>query len=88
MENSQITAALARIEAKQDGFNTQMDDLKERLFNGGTGVIPTVQKDVDQLKTRMDSKDRADGMRNIIHYATVPFITVLHGLLRHFGIQV
>ncbi len=62
--------------------------LNERLFNHGSGVVTTLQADIDEVKQDRLRDEKWERLHNIAHYSLTPMVVAFHTIARHFGIDV
>jgi hypothetical protein len=84
----EILQMLSDIKATGAATAQKVDSLQDRLFNGGSGVIHTLQQDITEIKSDRASQVKWDRFHNIMHYTLTPVLVTLHAIARHFGIGV
>lgn len=84
----QVLAELSAIKSVGAATSAQVESLQERLFNGGSGVITTLQSDIQEIKDDRQQESRWEKIHNIAHYAMTPLIVGAHAVARHFGIEI
>jgi hypothetical protein len=84
----QVLEKLAKIESVGATTAQQVTGLETRLFNGGSGVIHTLQQDIQEIKDDRKSDQRWERLHNVLHYSITPFLVTAHSIARHFGINV
>lgn len=62
--------------------------LNERLFNHGSGVVPTLQADIQEIKDERKSEAKWDRLHNILHYSITPLLFALHEIARKLGMPI
>lgn len=85
---SLATAAASAAEAANKAAVASSQALNERLFNHGSGVIPTIQRDIQDIKDDRKSEARWERIHNIAHYSLTPLLGVAHAIARHFGVDI
>lgn len=84
----EIMAQLSDIRSLATAANTKIEGLDKRLFNGGAGVIATLQSDIQQINDDRKDEKRWERIHNTVHYALSPLLIIGHAVLRHFGVNV
>lgn len=82
---SLATKAAAAAEAANASAVAASTAMTDRLFHPKSGVIVTLQSDIQEIKDARTSEARWDRFHNIAHYSLPPLLTFLHGVARHFG---
>lgn len=82
------TSAANAARAADDSAVSAVSALNERLFNHGSGVIATLQGDIQEIKDGRRSDARWDKVHNVAHYSLTPILLSLHAIARHFGVDV
>ncbi len=83
-----IMQELSEIKAMGATTAQQVTGLETRLFNGGSGVIATLQGDIIEIKDDRKSDEKWTRIHNLAHYSLTPIVVGLHSIARHFGINV
>ena len=95
---SQVISQLSEIKSAVSKAAAVSEALDTRLFDPETGFIPMIKNENHEcnaqrqhLETRvtlMEDKHKYDDLKDYIHYGTGPLMLIVHGVLRHFGIDV
>jgi hypothetical protein len=85
---SLATKAVAASEAAQSSAEAATAALTERLFNHGSGVIATLQADIQEMKAEKIRDDRWEKVHNILHYSLTPIVVAAHAIAKHFGADI
>ncbi len=59
--------------------------LHERLFNSGSGVITTIQSDIQEIKDDRETEAKWNRLHNVLHYSIAPLLITIHELARKLG---
>ena len=62
--------------------------LNERLFDGPSSVITTVQGDIQEIKDDRKTDARWERFHNVLHYSLTPVVVGIHSIARHLGINI
>jgi hypothetical protein len=62
--------------------------LNERLFDGPSSVITTVQDDIQEMKDDRKSDARWERLHNVLHYSLTPVVVGIHLIARRIGINI
>jgi hypothetical protein len=62
--------------------------LNERLFDGPSSVITTVQADIQEIKDDRKTDARWEKIHNVLHYSLTPIVVAVHATARHLGIDI
>lgn len=84
----QVLAELSEIKSATATAAQRVEGLETRLFNGGSGVIQTLQNDITEMKDERKTDQRWDRLHNILHYGLTPLVVGLHAIARHFGVEI
>jgi hypothetical protein len=84
----QVLAELADIKSVGAATAQQVTSLETRLFNGGSGVVQTLQSDIQEIKDDRKSDERWTRFHNLAHYSLTPLVVTAHSIARHFGINI
>ena len=79
---------LGEIKAVAASSAATLTALNERLFTEGSGVIPTIQAHIQEIKDDRVREARWDRVHNIAHYSITPVLVVLHEIARKLGVSV
>lgn len=85
---SLATKAASAAEAAQDAATAATTAMSDRLFHPASGVIATLQADIQEIKDDRKSEARWERIHNIAHYSLTPIVVAGHSILRHFGINI
>ena len=66
----------------------RVESLENRLFDGNSSVVSTLQADIQEIKDDRKSDARWSRIHNVAHYSLTPIVVALHAIARHFGIEV
>jgi predicted membrane-bound spermidine synthase len=81
------TAASAAVAANNAAVASSTA-LTERLFHADSGVIHTIQSDIQEIKDDRKDDKKWDRIHNIIHYSTGPILIAIHQMARKLGITI
>lgn len=84
----QVLAELSEIKSVGSATAQQVTSLETRLFNGGSGVVQTLQADIQEIKDDRKHDERWERLHNILHYSLTPLVVTIHSFARHFGINI
>ena len=62
--------------------------LNARLFNGGSGVIHELQKDIQEIKDSRESEAKWTRLHNVLHYSIGPLLVLGHEIAKKMGIAI
>jgi hypothetical protein len=62
--------------------------LNERLFTDGSGVIPALHLNIQEIKDERKSDAKWDRLHNILHYSITPVLFALHEIARKMGMPI
>jgi hypothetical protein len=66
----------------------RVESLENRLFDGNSSVVSTLQADIQEIKDDRKSDARWSRIHNVAHYSLTPIVVALHAIARHFGIEI
>lgn len=83
-----VMQELSEIKAQGSSTATAVTSLEKRLFNG-SGVIPTMQADIDEIKSDVKEEQRWEKVKGILQ-SSVPagVLVTLHMLAHKLGWKV
>lgn len=85
---SRATSADVNAQAAKDASIAATQAMTDRLFHPQSGVITVLQADIKEIKEERVSDARWERFHNVAHYSLPPIMAFLHGIVRHFGIDV
>lgn len=85
---SLATAAKLAAESAHEASMTATQAMSDRLFHEKSGVITTLQGDIQEIKEEKKTDDRWERIHNIAHYSLTPLVVFAHGVARHFGLDI
>lgn len=80
-----VMSELSEIKSLATSAASATQALNERLFNHGSGVVSTLQSDIQEIKDERKSEAKWDRVHNILHYSITPLLIALHELARKMG---
>ena len=83
-----VMQELSEIKSVSAATAQQVVSLESRLFNGGSGVVQTIQSDIQEIKADRKSDERWTRFHNLAHYTLTPLVVTLHSIARHFGVNI
>jgi len=83
-----VMKELSEIKSLATKAASSTESLDERLFNGGSGVINTLQAHIQEVKEDRLRDEKWERLHNILHYSTGPLLITLHQIARKLGITV
>ena len=84
----QVLAELSEIKSMSASTAQQVTGLETRLFNGGSGVVTTLQADIAEIKDDRKTDAKWERLHNIAHYSLTPIVVLAHAAARHLGIDI
>lgn len=84
----QVLDKLGEIQAQGMATATKLESLEDRLFNGGSGVVQTLQNDIQEIKDDRANDKKWDKIHNIVHYSSIPLLGVIHAIMRKLGVNI
>ncbi len=84
----QVLAELSEIKSVGAATAQRVESLEDRLFNGGSGVIHTLQDDIREIKGERASEARWNRVHNILHYSIGPLLVTAQTIARKFGMPI
>ena len=79
----QVLAELSDIKSSSAATAQQVASLEERLFNGGSGAVHSLQNAIEEMKAEKIRDDRWEHLHNILHYSLAPLLVTAHAVARH-----
>jgi hypothetical protein len=83
-----VMQELSEIKSVSAATAQQVVSLESRLFNGGSGVVQTIQSDIQEIKADRKTDERWERLHNILHYSLTPLVVTIHSIARHFGVNI
>ena len=83
-----VMQELSEIKSVSAATAQQVTSLETRLFNGGSGVVQSLQADIQEIKDDRKSDERWTRFHNLAHYTLTPLVVTLHSIARHFGVNI
>ena len=83
-----ILKELGDIKSTMSATEATVNTLKERLFDGPSSVITTLQSNISEIKKARETDQKWDRIHNIAHYGLTPLVVAIHAIARHFGIEI
>jgi hypothetical protein len=83
-----VLRELSEIKSTASATQASVVALNERLFNGGTGIIPVLQEDIAEIKSDAKEQEKYRMIKNIVQYASAPVLVGLHILIRRLGVNI
>ena len=85
---SLATKAAAAADAANTAAVTATQTMSDRLFHPQSGVITTLQDDIQEIKDDRKTEARWEKIHNVLHYSLTPLVVVIHSVARHFGMEI
>ncbi len=85
---SLIVSKLSQIESDTAASKASLAAMNERLFDGPSSVISTLQGDIIEIKDDRKRDEKWERIHNILHYSLTPIAVALHSIARHLGVNV
>ncbi len=85
---SQVLKELSEIKSTGAATAQRVQSLEDRLFNSGSGVIHTLQGDIQEIKDARTSEARWDRLHNVLHYGLPPLLMTLQTIARKMGLAI
>jgi hypothetical protein len=85
---SLATEAASAAKAANDAAVTATQAMSDRLFHEKSGVITIIQNDISKMEAEKIRDDKWERIHNVLHYSMSPALVFIHGIARHFGIDI
>jgi hypothetical protein len=85
---SAATAANASAQAAKEAALMSTQAMNDRLFHPQSGVIATLQSDIQEIKDDRIRDEKWERVHNIAHYSLTPIVVAVHAVARHLGIDI
>jgi hypothetical protein len=83
-----VMQELSEIKSVSAATAQQVVSLESRLFNGGSGVVQTIQSDIQEIKADRKTDEKWERLHNVLHYSLTPLVVTIHSIARHFGVNI
>jgi hypothetical protein len=83
-----VMQELSEIKSVSAATAQQVVSLESRLFNGGSGVVQTIQSDIQEIKSDRKTDEKWERLHNVLHYSLTPLVVTIHSIARHFGVNI
>ena len=85
---SLATKAASQAEATNESAIAATTALTDRIFAHPSGVVSTLQANIQEIKDERKSDAKWDRIHNILHYSLTPLVVVIHEIARKLGVSV
>lgn len=68
--------------------DAKVDALNERLFNHGSGVVPSLTERIESVEKAADDETWWDRKKDFVFISMLPLMAVVHAAARKLGLDI